>query len=1328
MKNKIQNAIIQFNQLSLFDASINLLKVLGYESPKIQQAHLADYIELFKAHETANIEKAKVATDWKSANFIFQLTTDEIIKQHDLFTDVKKVNNVLIESYFIVAIELTKDNYTRTDLAEISRQVNKLHGLPTLILFKYNNFLTISITYRRDNKKDSDKEVLGKVTLIKDIDIAEPKRSHIEILFDLSINELKSNFTISNWVQLHDTWQKTLDTKTLNNRFYKEIANWYFWAIENVEFPRDAEKDKLTGKDTISVIRMLTRLVFCWFMKEKEKLIPEKLFIKSEVEKLLNDLSDNESTYYKAILQNLFFATLNTKQSDRNYIKGYNNHGEHNLFRYSDLFKEKVELKNIFKNIPYLNGGIFDCLDIKNKDIKREKERKYIDGFSERGLAYQPKVPNVLFFGEKKHDTDYGMDLCKIYETPKKKYELEGIVNILNSYKFTITENTPLEQEIALDPELLGKVFESLLAYYNPETGQNARKQQGSYYTPVEIVEYMVDESLKQYLKNTIESRPKSFVELGKKQTNMFGNDGAQQASFQLQTDKCFTDSKEIDKNIETLITFNTSKNPFNKEETSFLINAILKIKICDPACGSGAFPIGILNKLVYILKKLDEDGVALERVLIELKTTQTNELLENKEKLKELLQDKEQAEKISLERARKLALDELENEIKKIRAEFKLNQPNFLRKLYLIKNCIYGVDIQSIAVTISKLRFFLSLLVDTTVHHDKANKGIEPLPNLDYKLMQGNSLLESFEDINLSVEAVNKEMFDDNKISSFSDKDISKLLEKINVYFYTSDHTEKEEINKTISKIITDFLHKIIDVKINNINNKIKETENNLKANKKSQKTANTKALETKYASIIKQLEQDLKFYENELAHKKEQKLKIDEVLHQNENRFWFLWHLFFKDVFDNGGFDIVIGNPPYVQLQKNDGVLADLYEKTGYETFERTGDIYSLFYEKGVQILKENGVLTFITSSQWTKANYGKSLRFILSNKNPILLLLLGAGVFENAIVDTNILIVQNNYNKHILNGLKVNNLEEISHISKEKLIPMPNVNSDTWVITPPLKQTINSRLLKKGKPLNEWNIKINFGIKTGYNEAFLLKSEQALKLLNKSANNKKIIKPVLRGRNVEEYFTRWEGDYIINSHNGLKKEKINRIDIEKYPDIKSHLDEYKKEVFHRTDQGDTPYNLRNCAYLNEFQKEKIIWKRIGSQLRFSYSNEEIYCLDSTCIATGEKIKYLVALLNSKLCKYQLFENSPRTGMGDLIISVQALEPLLVYYPTEIEEQPFITLVDKILAKKKSGENTDIEEAEIDSMVYQLYGLTDEEKKIVEGESLSGSKPLSD
>ena len=293
------------------------------------------------------------------------------------------------------------------------------------------------------------------------------------------------------------------DVEAVTKDFFREIANWYFWALKNVHFPKDAPKEA-DGHDHISVIRLITRLIFCWFVKEKG-LIPDTLFDERILAKTLTGFeptktSDKESVFYKAILQNLFFATLNTEMDKRDWTKEEQNFMAHSLYRFRESFQKPNEALALFKNIPFLNGGLFECLD---KPIGSKEKPEYIriDGFSRREDS-QPIVPDFLFFGGER-EVDLSADFG---DTKFRRVQVRGLIHIFNRYNFTVEENTPIEQEVALDPELSGKVFENLLAAYNPETGATARKQTGSFFTPREIVNYMVDEALIAYLKIKLEA------------------------------------------------------------------------------------------------------------------------------------------------------------------------------------------------------------------------------------------------------------------------------------------------------------------------------------------------------------------------------------------------------------------------------------------------------------------------------------------------------------------------------------------------------------------------------------------------------------------------------------------------------------------------------------------------------------------------------------------------------------------------------------------------------------------------------------------------------
>jgi len=480
------------------------------------------------------------------------------------------------------------------------------------------------------------------------------------------------------------------DVEAVTKDFFREIANWYFWAVRHVRFPKDAPKED-DGHDHISVIRLITRLIFCWFVKEKG-LIPDTLFDERKLTQILTGFeptktTENESVFYRAILQNLFFATLNTEMDKRDWTKEEQNFMAHSLYRYREYFSEPKSALDLFKEIPFLNGGLFECLD---KDLGENAKPRYIriDGFSRREDS-QPIVPDFLFFGGERE-----VDLSADYGDKKfRRVPVRGLIHIFNRYHFTIEENTPIEQEVALDPELSGKVFENLLAAYNPETGATARKQTGSFYTPREIVNYMVDEALIACLKTKLEDALPS--------------------------------AKDGEARLRHLFAYNDEPHQFTAPEVDALIAAIDGLKSLDPAVGSGAFPMGILHKLVFILGKLDlRNEKWKERQIARVRDTLA---------IAEMIEDST---------ARERAVRELEQQITSINEAFEHNELDYGRKLYLIENCIYGVDIQPIAVQIAKMRFFISLIVDQKIDDTQPNRGVRPLPNLETKFVAANSLI----------------------------------------------------------------------------------------------------------------------------------------------------------------------------------------------------------------------------------------------------------------------------------------------------------------------------------------------------------------------------------------------------------------------------------------------------------------------------------------------------------------------------------------------------------------------------------------------------------
>ncbi len=604
---------------------------------------------------------------------------------------------------------------TRTEIALLTRALNRRMLSRPCVLFLRNDKLLTMATCEKTQyiRTGMQGERVGKVTILRNINCEKPHRGHVDILDSLDITRCQT------FDDVYLKWLETFSNELLTKKFYQELSDWYAWAVQTVRFPNDINDDTDDAKyNTESTIRMVTRLIFVWFLKEKH-LIPEEFFdVKYLQENLLVNFdpynaNDNlfgkslESRYYKAILQNLFFAMLNCPIANENSTdpdarrfsnKNSNDHGNNKLLRYKDYFANPdlfIQLANA--KVPFLNGGLFDCLDDKDNGI-------YYDGFSDsEKIRSSLCVPDYLFFGE---EVGKAIDLSEYYgDINKKKVSARGIIDILKRYNFTIEENTPFEQEVSLDPELLGKVFENLLASYNPETRTTARNATGSFYTPREVVQYMVDESLVEYLNTKVSADQEGLY--------------------------------------RELLSYSVENVAYTESQQKEIMKALYNCKVLDPACGSGAFPVGMLQQMVHVLSRIDPTNEAWKDLMIE------NALRESKD-----------AFETESEEERRQKLLDIENAFNE-----GLNYPDYARKLYLIENCIYGVDIQPIAIQISHLRFFISLIVNQKENTDPMkNFGIRPLPNLEAKFVAANSIipLDRNDDLFTSqeeVKAIEKEL-----------------------------------------------------------------------------------------------------------------------------------------------------------------------------------------------------------------------------------------------------------------------------------------------------------------------------------------------------------------------------------------------------------------------------------------------------------------------------------------------------------------------------------------------------------------------------------------
>ena len=930
--------------------------------------------------------------------------------------------------------------------------------------------------------------------------------------------------------------------EALTKQFYKDLYEWYQWAVDpasGVYFPNNTsiEADDREDIET-KIIRLITRIMFVWFIKQKE-LVPNKIFDVDFLETILKDFDPNSAVvgnYYNAILQNLFFGTLNRaiKDEQGNKRKFATNVKKDikTLYRYAEMFTiSEDEVIKLFSEVPFLNGGLFECLD-KTKTIDGVEQAYNYDGFSRNDKKFadgryrnRAVVPNVLFF------------------EPER-----GLISILSRYNFTIEENSPEEQQVALDPELLGKVFENLLGAYNPETKETARNQSGSFYTPREIVNYMVDESLISYLGNT------AFVR------------------------SLFSPEFVYDKTKEA--------------EYKTIADKLKAIKILDPACGSGAFPMGLLNKMIEILCHITPDENIYEM------------------------------------------------------------------KLAIIENCIYGSDIQSIAAQITKLRFFISLICNCEKDATKPNFGIPTLPNLETNFVAANSLIAK------------------------------KKQDSHNLF-------ENPEIEPT-KKVLTEIRHEHFSAKT---------------AYRKSTLREKDKQLREKLAKLLEQ--------DNDFAPEDAKQLAAWNPYDQNAVAEFFdpAWMFGVSD-----GFDIVIGNPPYIQLQNDGGKLAKLYADCNYKTFARTGDIYCLFYERGHQLLKPNGHLCYITSNKWMRAGYGEKTRdFFAKNTNPMLLIdFAGVKIFESATVDTNILLFAKAPNEHktwcaVTNKQNKDSVKNLSVFVQQSGSECEFSNSDSWVILSPIEQSIKRKIEAVGTPLKDWDIQINYGIKTGYNDAFIINTEKRDEILSncqsedERTRTAELIRPILRGRDIKRYGYNWANLWLINTHNGIRG-KLERVHIEDYPAIKAHLDQYWDRISKRADKGDTPYNLRNCAYLEDFSKPKIIYPNMTKYMPFVYDESKFLTNQKCFIITGGCMAYLTAFFNSSIFKFCFRDSFPELQGGTRELSKIFFDKIPIKKITPEQNEAFRKAVTSIQLDytKKSAVSIDI-------MLFDLYNLTNEERKVI-------------
>ncbi|MEC8887442.1 MAG: TaqI-like C-terminal specificity domain-containing protein [Pseudomonadota bacterium] len=714
-----------------------------------------------------------------------------------------------------------------------------------------------------------------------------------------------------------------------------------------------------------------------------------------------------------------------------------------------------------------------------------------------------------------------------------------------------------------------------------------------------------------------------------------------------------------------------------DRNEANQIVNSI---KICDPAVGSGHFLVSALNEMIAVKNDLkilqDLDGKRLKEYQVEV----VND---------ELIVTDEEGELFEYNPTNKESQ--------------RIQQTLFHEKQTIIENCLFGVDINANSVKICRLRLWIELLKNA--YYKNATE-LETLPNIDINIKCGNSLISRF-----AIDADLKQALKKNKWS------IDSYRKAVDTYRNAQSKDQKREMEQLIADIKSDFRSEISlnDPKVKKLRRLSDELH---QMTNQGQLFEMSKKEKADWNKKVKKLTDETKKLEIEI-----EEIKANKIF---ENAFE--WRFEFPEVLnDDGdfvGFDVVIGNPPYFSLSKVKE-QSEYFSKANYITYSKSADIFCLFYELGGNILKPLGFLTYITSNSWLRAIYGELLKkYFIKQLQPIALINIeDVQIFEEATVESNIITLQKSVNSKPFQVVNLSKDYSVGdslndYFNKYSFEFIPPSTSE-WFIGNQSVGTLKSKIEHGSRLLKDFNIRINFGIKTGYNEAFIIDENKKKELIDADKRNAEIIKPIIRGRDLKKYSYAFEKVYLINSHNGIKSVGLKRIEAEtEYPTIYEHLNRFSPKVQNRSDRGDHWSNLRNCAYLEDFEKDKIIWGEISDKPKFAFDDEKYFAEATTFLMTGEKLKFFLAILNSKVSEWYFNLIGTTTGMGTNRWKKYKIELLPIKIASQAQEREIEILVDQILTIKKLNslaDTTDLEN-QIDQLVYQLYDLTEEEINIIE------------
>lgn len=1074
--------------------------------------------------------------------------------------------------------------------------------------------------------------------------------------------------------------RKTLDANTLNKDFYEELL--YILGLEEQN-----EKGKILIKPSRTENSLSAAL-----KKKYENLDDE------EVMALL--IAWNNRILFLRLLESLLISFNHFEKSFLT-TENFNDFNALNTLFFEVLAKKnnerlsEIKEDKILEKIPYLNSSLFDQtpLELKGYEIKLLDNKKL--------EIYKNSVL-------KKHE-----DYQKEKDLPLLKYLFE----FLRVYDFTTTpkdikDNQNNSESRLINPSVLGLVFEKLNGY-----------KEGSFYTPSFITSYMCKESITPIVLDKFN------------------------AIYQWDCENLKALRGKIDRN-------------FSNEKAKEYLNTLLTLRICDPAVGSGHFLVSALNEMVLIAYEL---GLIASLYRYDLRL-ENDEIIIHYAQMGEIFNYKK---------------PHSEND-----PHHQIQKELFELKKDIIENCLFGVDINPNSCEITKLRLWIELLKYSYYIFEKGKNtnALETLPNIDINIKCGNSLISRFalKDKALLKTEKNKNL--EYYIAEYKElvkiyKD-PKILETLTHPIKDSDTVRKyakerlyqelaQNPNKDFKKALNDRIEKIKEA----FKLTLEPPQKELKFKKFLKEhlelygrsileETNDNGLELEALALEKKMAHEGLFHDYTPYPKLDKSDKVVGLEHfnryvltsykdlQDENERYanaLEWRFEFPEVLDDEGnflgFDCIIGNPPYIR-QEQIKDLKPLLEKQYHNFYNSTADIYTYFFALAFQLLKEKGFSAFITSNKYARAKYGAKLREWLLKKTTLVsyMELNALKVFESAAVDTSIMNFikqtppkENSFNYYEPTPNDKDDLKSTPFLSMKQNA----LSTESFIFANATLLNLRDKIESVGTPLKDWGIQIYRGILTGANEAFIIPTEKREEILNACKTQEErertetLIKPILRGKDIKRYSYEWAGEWVINTHNGYTssfKSKIPPIDIEKYPATKAHLDAHWDTIATRCDQGDTPYHLRNCAYLEDFEKEKIVYGEIVQEPRFYLDNGEcklgyFYAEATSFILTGEHLHYLLGMLHSKLITFAFKTFYAGGGLGESGYRYKKafIERLPIPQITPQNQK----LADKITdgtkqileAKEKDPKaNTQKLEKEIDALVYQLYNLTDEEIKIIE------------